>query len=130
MVIFGPTLLILILAIHIISLSLVKVPTHLITARVGIASRCDVFLFYFTRSGILYLRGNTLNELGMNNFVWLSTTSTSKDIAFMSYYSKTLFYPGNAFGRVDGFSLRCLSSLPRPSGRGRRRLIVCHRSGF
>ena len=87
-----------------------QAPFRPTTTIVGTASQCDVSPIDFTRSGILYLRGNTLNELGMNIFVWLSTTSTSKDIAFMSYYSKTLFYPGNTFGRVDGLSLRCLTN--------------------
>lgn len=80
------------------------------TTIVGTASQCDVSPIDFTRSGILYLRGNTLNELGMNNFTWLSTASTSKDIAFMSHYNETLFYPNNTFGRIDGFILRCLTN--------------------
>ena len=93
------------------------------------ASICVASRFDFTRSGYLSLNLGTLRNVNLANHSWLNVAYFSISGAYNIHLDDAAA-PSDYNARWFGFSLRCLSSLPRPSGRGRRRLIVCHRSGF
>lgn len=73
----------------------------------------------FSRSGHPRLKSGTFSYLGINGAFWSSMIKNDSENTY--YY---VFDPGSSYVAYDitrsyGFSLRCLSSLPRPSGRGR-----------
>jgi len=75
---------------------------------------------YFTRSGAIHLDTTSLRVLGVNGIFWSASTSNFADSAYDFFFIADYLYSSTYSGRVYGFSLRCLSSLPRPSGRGRK----------
>ncbi len=110
--------LILMLIMHTTSISVAQIPTHPSTTLVGTASLCAVLLI--TRSGSASLSPGNLRAVGGHLNYWLKTPYLDLANAYRLHLNLEDLYVNHDYPRFYGFSLRCLSSLPRPSGRGRR----------
>ena len=54
---------------------------------------------------------------------WLKTLYLDPANAYRLHLNLEDLYVNHDYPRFYGFSLRCLSSLPRPSGRGRKSIV-------
>ena len=130
MAIIGLVPLILISIVCISYISITQIPSHQSTTLALSVFLSAVLATNFTRSGNVEPKAGASRGLGDGSLLWLSTAYLDDLTAYDPHFIKPRILPSINYPRLYGFSLRCLSSLPRPSGRGRRRLIVCHRSGF
>ena len=83
------------------------------------ASQYVVLATNFTRSGSASLSPGNLRAVGGHLNYWLKTLYLDPANAYRLHLNLEDLYVNHDYPRFYGFSLRCLSSLPRPSGRGR-----------
>jgi len=113
----GLAVFILIPITHTRTILVTQVPTHPHTMFVwsvsqGIASQ-------LARSGSLDLTTSSLRFTGKYDYFWSQTAFLDLNHAYNLHLNSDNVFPALLSTRSYGFSLRCLSSLPRPSGRGR-----------
>ena len=77
----------------------------------------------FTRSGSASLSPGNLRAVGGHLNYWLKTLYLDPANAYRLHLNLEDLYVNHDYPRFYGFSLRCLSSLPRPSGRGRKSIV-------
>jgi len=85
------------------------------------ASQYAALATNFTRSGSASLSPGNLRAVGGHLNYWLKTPYLDLANAYRLHLNLEDLYVNHDYPRFYGFSLRCLSSLPRPSGRGRKR---------
>ena len=95
-------------------------PTQHLIILIGLAFPHAVLV---PRSGDLDLYTSSLRDIGYAGTYWLASAYSHQSQSYYLNYATNLS-PAFYNTRSYGFSLRCLSSLPRPSGRGIKQSII------
>ena len=69
-------------------------------------------VFYFTRSGGLFLNFRSLRHIGNGGNAWTNTTTTDKNNTFFFNLGADTLHVSHYHARYMGAQFRCLASRP------------------
>ena len=71
-----------------------------------------------------YISPGALRNLGIRGYLYYRTVAMDRVNTYVTGFDHRNYYPADYLVCSYGFSIHRLSSLPRPSGRGRRVMLL------